>query len=55
MSKKLPEPTTRPRERAFLIGVEIYGQNGLLPLEDSLNELALLADTAGLDVVADFP
>ncbi len=51
MSKKLPEPTTRPRERAFLIGVEIYGQNGLLPLEDSLNELALLADTAGLDVV----
>lgn len=52
MSKKLPELTTRPRERAFLIGVEIYGHDGLLSLSDSLTELALLADTAGLEVVS---
>lgn len=51
MSKKIPEPTTRPRERAFLVGVEIYSQDELLSLDDSLNELALLADTAGLNVV----
>jgi len=31
--------------------VEIYGQQPSLPLEDSLSELALLADTAGLEVV----
>jgi GTP-binding protein HflX len=51
MAKKIPEPTTRPRERAFLVGVEIYSQNELLSIDDSLSELALLADTAGLDVV----
>ena len=53
MPKKKPIPTTPPRERAFLVGVEIYQQNGLLPLEDSLNELDLLADTAGLEVVGE--
>jgi GTP-binding protein HflX len=51
MAKKSPEPTTRPRERTFLVGTEVYGQEELLSLDDSLNELALLADTAGLDVV----
>ena len=51
MAKKIPEPTTPPRERAFLVGVEVYQRRQLLPLEDSLNELGLLADTAGLDVV----
>jgi GTP-binding protein HflX len=51
MAKKNPEPTERPRERAFMVGVEIRGQNDLLSLDDSLTELALLADTAGLDVV----
>ncbi len=53
MTKKNPKPTTPPRERAFLVGVEIYQQEGLLSLGDSLNELALLADTAGLDVVGE--
>ncbi len=43
--------TQPPRERAFLVGVEIYDQNNLLSLNDSLEELNLLADTAGLDVV----
>ena len=53
MAKKTPEPTTRPRERAFLVGVEIYSQDELLSLNDSLAELALLADTAGLNVVGE--
>ncbi|MGW8250905.1 MAG: HflX-like GTP-binding protein, partial [Anaerolineales bacterium] len=53
MAKKLPEPTLRPRERAFMVGVEIYGQDDLLSLDDSLTELGLLADTAGLNVVGE--
>ena len=40
-----------PRERAFLVGAELRDSRPLLPVEDSLEELALLADTAGLDVV----
>lgn len=51
MSRKLPEPTIRPRERAFLVGVEIRGEDNLLSMDDSLTELTLLADTAGLNVV----
>jgi GTP-binding protein HflX len=51
MSKKTPESTLSPRERTFLVGVEIFGQHHLLTLEDSLIELSLLADTAGLDVI----
>ena len=51
MARKIPESTTPPRERAFLVGVDIYGQEDLLNLDDSLAELTLLADTAGLDVV----
>ena len=53
MSKKTTEPTTRPKERAFLVGVDVYGSDDLLPLDASLNELALLAETAGLDVVGE--
>jgi len=51
MTDKFPVPTVRPRERAFLMGVDWSGNEGLLSLEDSLEELALLADTAGLEVV----
>ena len=51
MAKKNPEPTFRPREKAFLVGVEIRGEEHLLTLEDSLTELALLGETAGLQVV----
>lgn len=51
MAKKQPEPTILPRERAFLVGIQVQGQENLLDLEDSLAELALLADTAGLEVV----
>ncbi|WKZ38107.1 MAG: GTPase HflX [Anaerolineales bacterium] len=53
MAKKIPQPTTPPRERAFLVGVEVHGIKQLLSLEDSLAELALLADTAGVDVVGE--
>lgn len=53
MAKKIPQPTTPPRERTFLVGVDIRGKKQLLPLEDSLSELALLADTAGVDVVGE--
>ena len=53
MAKKIPQSTTPPRERAFLVGVELFQQKTLLPLEDSLTELTLLADTSGLDVVGE--
>lgn len=53
MAKKIPQPTTPPRERAFLAGVEIRDQKNILSLEDSLAELALLADTAGVDVIGE--
>ncbi|MEZ4637529.1 MAG: GTPase HflX [Caldilineaceae bacterium] len=39
-----------PAEVAVLVGVELTGDPGLLSLEDSLDELALLAKTAGLKV-----
>lgn len=51
MAKKIPEPTERPREKAFMVGVEIHGVNSLLSLADSMTELELLADTAGLEVM----
>lgn len=53
MAKRIPTSTTPPRERAFLVGVEVFQEKNLLSLEDSLAELALLADTAGLDVVGE--
>ncbi len=50
MTAKTYEPTSRQRERALLVGVDIYNQEKLLSLEDSLTELSLLAQTAGLDI-----
>lgn len=38
-------------QKAFLVAVELKRGHPLLPAEESLKELALLADTAGLDVV----
>lgn len=43
--------TGAPREETILVGVEVSGTPGLLTLDDSLAELALLAKTAGLRVV----
>ncbi len=53
MARKIPEPTKRPLERAFLVGIELRNVVNLLNLDDSLVELALLADTAGLEVVGE--
>lgn len=53
MAKKVAKSTQRPRERAFLVGVDLRSEPSLLSLDDSLEELALLADTAGLDVVGE--
>jgi GTP-binding protein HflX len=53
MAKKIAQPTLPPRERAFLVGVERRGEPSLLTLEESLEELALLAETAGLEVVGE--
>ncbi len=53
MAKKAAEPTRPPRERAFLVGVEIRGEPAALSLDDSLAELALLAETADLEVVGE--
>jgi len=46
-------PAEQPRERALLVGVEIRGSENILSLDASLEELALLADTAGLSVVGE--
>lgn len=43
--------TEAPRKRAFLVGAEVASAQNPWQAEDSLRELALLADTAGLDVV----
>jgi GTP-binding protein HflX len=51
MSKKNPLPTVMPPQRTLLVGVQIYGEEHFLPLDDSLSELTLLSETAGLNVV----
>lgn len=50
MSKN-PTPTQPPKERAFLVGIELGREPTPLSLEDSLDELGLLSETAGLSVV----
>jgi GTP-binding protein HflX len=44
-------PTVEDRSKSILVGLEVKGAPGVLDVEDSLGELALLADTAGLQVV----
>lgn len=43
--------TQRPTEKAFLVGVEIGGGGSLWSIDDSIEELRQLADTAGAQVV----
>ena len=50
---KRSQPTLPPSERAFLVGVQLRNDDQLFTVEDSLAELALLADTAGMEVVGD--
>ena len=51
--KKDTFPTTVPKQRTLLVGVDIFGDENLLPLEESLAELTRLAETAGLNVVGE--
>jgi len=53
MSPKSTFPTHPPKERAFLVGVEIKQHASAISLEESLEELARLADTAGLEIVGE--
>jgi len=46
-------PTNPPVERAFLVGVEFRHEKPLIPMEDSLSELARLAQTVNLEVVGE--
>jgi len=50
MSKTTTIATETPQENAILIGVSIFNQEDLLLLEESLEELELLAATAGVEV-----
>jgi GTP-binding protein HflX len=51
MSERIAEPTKLRKERTFLVGIEIRGDDNVLNMEESLAELQLLAETAGLAVV----
>lgn len=51
MAKRKLHTTEKLPERTLVVGVEIRGDENLLPLEESLEELELLALTAGLNVV----
>ncbi len=52
MNKKSYTTETH-EEQAILVGVDLRSENQLLQMEDSLEELALLADTAGLEIVGE--
>ena len=53
MAKKIPEETGKTIERAILVGVDIFNQQSWLSFEDFLEELYLLAETAGVEVVGE--
>jgi GTP-binding protein HflX len=44
-------PTIEEQERGYLVGLQVKGDPGPLPVKDSLEELALLARTAGINVI----
>ncbi len=51
MAKGKLHNTERAPDRALMVGVHIVGEATRLPMEDSLEELALLARTAGLEII----
>lgn len=51
MAKSKLISTEEFQQKALLVGVNLSSQDELLPLEDSLQELTLLADTAGVEVI----
>jgi len=48
---KSVQNTIQPKNRAFLVGVDLQQEEDFLSVDDSLTELDLLAETAGLEVV----
>ncbi|MBI3742363.1 MAG: GTPase HflX [Chloroflexi bacterium] len=52
MKREITVSTQPPIERAFLVGVEIKRAHNDFSIEDSLDELERLAETAGLQVIA---
>lgn len=48
---RIPKSTKVETEKAFLVGLEFFSEPGTMSISDSLEELALLSDTAGLIVV----
>ena len=53
MPQKSTFPTRPPKERAFLVGVDLRQHPSEINLEDSLAELTRLSETAGLEVVGE--
>lgn len=51
MANKITLPTTEAKDKTLLIGIEIGNQPRNLSIDDSLEELSLLARTAGLQTV----
>lgn len=51
MAKGRIQSSIKGPERTLMVGVQLAGERSLLPMEDSLEELTLLARTAGLEVV----
>ena len=51
MNRKPTYETKRKIEKAFLVGVAIKGETEIMSVDDSLDELAFLSLTAGLNVV----
>jgi GTP-binding protein HflX len=51
MAKKIVEEITASKEKAIIVGVEIQNMESLFGLNDSINELTRLAETAGIEVV----
>src|SRR5215831_12386719 len=43
--------TAAPIEKGYFVGADVRGERPLIPVEDSLDELELLAKTAGIEVV----
>ncbi|MCD6323139.1 MAG: GTPase HflX [Clostridiales bacterium] len=51
MKSKILFETTREIEKAFLVGISITSSNEYMSIDDSLKELTLLSETAGLAIV----
>ncbi|MEX2144652.1 MAG: GTPase HflX [Anaerolineales bacterium] len=51
MAKRKTQPSVKGPERTLIVGVRLANDRSSLQMEDSMEELTLLAQTAGLDVV----